>query len=171
MDICDLILEEHAAFRRRFAEIDESRIADIDNELLHDLWRPLGTALMLHADAEEQLFYPELLKTGSGTRNETKDAIRDHNKIKEAIDDSWRCVTGEADWWNAVTRARNENSDHMAEEEVDDLPDFRARVSAKRRQELVAEWYGFMIRHETVVLPKTGERDPDAYVDSVAKSK
>ncbi len=51
----------------------------------------LAAFLEVHAEAEEQLFYPELLRVGKGAggkptaKDETEDAIHDNNDIRYAV--------------------------------------------------------------------------------------
>ncbi len=129
-DICDLILDDHEIFRRRFAELDENQAAESD--VLAGVWEPLGELLDRHAAAEEAVFYPRLLHRGEHAEKETDDAISDHNKIRDAVRDARGGEAGSPVWWEAVKRARRENSDHMAEEERGALADFRERTSTVR---------------------------------------
>ena len=67
-DITALILDDHDTFRRGFAALDEAQSPDVDErtraERLAAAWTPLADLLDLHAVAEEQIFYPELLLKG-----------------------------------------------------------------------------------------------------------
>ena len=112
-DITALIMDDHEWFRRQFAALDDAREpADLDA-----IWGPLAVRLDTHAEAEETIFYPRLLKKADEDGEETEDAIKDHNKIRDAVADAGRFVTGSHDWFEAVGRARTENSEHLAEEE------------------------------------------------------
>ena len=62
MDICELILSDHHEQRRMFAMLDD--VAKDDTRTLGVLWKRLSTMLEVHAQGEEELFYPELLKLG-----------------------------------------------------------------------------------------------------------
>ena len=86
IDITSLIMDDHEWFRRQFAALDD---ADGPEELAA-VWEPLATRLDTHAQAEETVFYPALLKKGDeeDAEEETDDAIRDHNKIKDAVADA-----------------------------------------------------------------------------------
>ena len=64
MDITQLILDDHREQRRLFALIDE--IDDKNTKALAALWKRLATFLEVHAEAEEELFYPALLSLGQG---------------------------------------------------------------------------------------------------------
>ena len=90
MDITELILTQHHEQRRTFALLDE--LAATTPTGLAAVWERLAVLLEVHAEAEEKFFYPRLLEVGTGGgdgptawRGETKDAIKDHNEIRDAI--------------------------------------------------------------------------------------
>lgn len=80
-DITALILDDHAAFRRGFARLDDAR----DEQEMLAIWDALALHLDIHAEAEEAILYPHLVKHGDDGEDETADAIGDHNKIRDAI--------------------------------------------------------------------------------------
>ncbi len=142
-DITALILDDHEWFRRRFAALDDARSkAD-----LHAVWRPLARRLETHASAEESVFYPRLLERSDEDAEETKDALRDHNKIRDAIAEADRHEVGSDAWYEHVGRARTENSQHLTEEEDGALPDFRKHADLALREELAGQWLRFHADH------------------------
>lgn len=144
-DICELILEQHTEFRRRFAELDDLRGAD--GEVLAGVWQPLADLLEAHAAAEEELFYPRLLDLGDEPVEETEDAISDHNDITEAVARTRELEPGSEEWWGAVDVARAENSKHTGEEERDALADFRRNAPDELREEIGAAWLAWHGEH------------------------
>jgi hypothetical protein len=161
-DICDLILDEHETFRRRFADLDAHR--DTDADTLGTLWQPLAELLDRHAAAEEGVFYPQLLAQGVKPEDETDDAIDDHNAIRDAVADAARHTPGSQQWWSAVTQDRQQNSDHMAEEERGALADFRAHTGAGLRDELGQEFETFNEAHPRASGIEDRDKDPEAYL-------
>lgn len=160
-DICDLILDDHETLRRRFAELDEVREAD--RASLQRVWDPLGALLDLHAAAEEEVFYPRLLARGVDAEAETTDAISDHNAIRDAVRATGDEQVGSGAWWQAVKQARQQNSDHMGEEERGALADFRARTEPSLRHELGASFVSFQQEHAGGRL-QPRDREPQDYV-------
>ncbi len=142
-DITALIMDDHEWFRRRFAALDDAR----EKADLEAVWQPLATRLDAHAQAEETIFYPHLRRRADPGGDETRDAIRDHNKIRAAVAEAGRHETGSAPWHEAVGRARAENSDHLREEEDEGLPDFRKHASLELRARLGAQWLRFYADH------------------------
>jgi hypothetical protein len=161
-DICDLILDDHEIFRRRFAELDDERRSGAD--VVCALWEPLAEHLERHANAEEDIFYPSLLKRGSDAEEETDDAIRDHNKIREAVRSAADMDPGSDEWWDAVQKAREENSDHMAEEERGPLADFRQHASREVRNDLGGRYVAFNSEHAGGRDVDTTDKDPDEFI-------
>lgn len=166
MDITQLILDDHHEQRRLFAIIDQ--IGDDDLTSLAAVWGRLSTFLEVHAKAEEDLFYPALLKVGEGAggkvsaASETKDAIKDHNEIRDAVAAVADHRVGTAAWRNAVSDANEANGDHMAEEEREGLTDFRRQATLKVRHDLAVRFASFEAEHVTGVKPV--DKDPKTYV-------
>ena len=162
-DICDLILDDHEIFRRRFAELDNERTSDV--AVVGGLWEPLAEHLERHANAEEEIFYPALLARGADAEEETDDAIRDHNKIREAVQSAAQADAGTDAWWEAVQKAREENSDHMAEEERGPLADFRQHADRGLRTELGGTYVAFNAEHAGGRDVDTSDKDPDQFIE------
>lgn len=159
MDITESILHDHYEQRRMFALLDE-----LDEDSLGPVWDRLAVLLEVHAAAEELLFYPALLEIGHGEADsETRDAIKDHNEIRDAVAGVARHRVGSGPWRKAVRAARKANSDHMAEEERDDLADFRRRAGLQLRHDLAVAFAGYEARHATGI--EAHDRDPDRYVE------
>ena len=118
MDITEVILSDHHGQRRMFALLDDVDRSDV--KTLTMLWNRLSAMLEVHAQAEELFFYPELLALGRRLRDdseaaETKDAIGDHNDIRDGILEANRHEVGSPGWWGGVDAARHANDEHMGE--------------------------------------------------------
>jgi hypothetical protein len=168
VDITQLILDDHAEQRRLFAILEQ--IDRGNTAVLSAVWDRLAAFLELHAKAEEEIFYPELLRVGiaarrrAGVEDETLDAIQDHNEIRDAIAETARHPVGTDEWFQAVAGANEANSDHMGEEEREGLTDFRRLASLQRRHELAVQWADYEARHYAGVEPV--DKDPEAYVQA-----
>lgn len=166
MDITDLILNDHHEQRRMFAYLDD--IEQSNTEALSAVWRRLKILLDVHAAAEEKLFYPHLLKIGTGgggedsAASETKDVIKDHNEIRDATAEADRHDVGTDKWRQAVVKAREANSDHMAEEERQDLADFRQHADLRLRHEIAVAFVTFESEHAGGIDAQ--DTDPETYV-------
>ena len=171
MDITQLILDDHHEQRRRFAMLEE--LDPGDTAALQAVWSRLAVFLEVHAAAEEQIFYPELLAAGMPTgpggaggrqivEEETLDAIADHNDIRDAVLAVAGHDTGTAGWFEAVAAANAANSDHMGEEEREGLTYFRRHASLRLRHDLAVAFATFEARNFAGV--PVVDKDPQAYV-------
>lgn len=166
LDITQLILDDHAEQRRLFAIIDAIDRSDV--EALGAVWRRLRALLDTHAEAEERFFYPDLLKIGAGAADadsaadETKDAIKDHNEIRDAALAVEDHPVGSDAWIDAVAGANKANGDHMAEEERQGLTDFRRHADRALSHALAVRFAAFEAAHLTGVAPVN--KNPRDYV-------
>ncbi len=166
MDITQLILDEHAQQRNLFAQIEQ--IDAKDTAALTTLWTRLRALLDSHAEAEERYFYPRLMQIGEGANDadsaadETKDAIEDHNEIRDTAAAVDKQKVGSKKWFDAVGACNKANGDHMAEEERQGLTDFRRHASLQERHDLAVKFATFEAAHLTGVKPV--DKDPKQWV-------
>jgi Hemerythrin HHE cation binding domain len=172
VDITELILDDHREQRRLFAMLEQ--IDPGDTAPLAAIWGRLAAFLELHAAAEEELFYPQLLRMGRkagrlGTaEDETLDAIGDHNEIRDAVTAVAGHEVGSEDWLAAVAAANKANGDHMAEEEREGLTDFRREAGLALRHELAVAFAAYEARNYAGVTPV--DKDPEAYVQEAERA-
>ena len=174
MDITDVILRQHDEQRRMFSMLEEW--PRDDHEGLDAVWKRLEILLEVHAEAEEKYFYPELLRLGTGGADaesvdeEVEDAVKDHNEIRQAVRKVGRCRTGSDAWWKAVVDANVHNSDHMGEEERQDLADFRQQATLELRHEIAVQFLRYeALRWAEGITPE--DKDPEGYVKGRKTSK
>jgi hypothetical protein len=164
-DITQLILDDHERFRRDFARLDDLQARRfVPATELAQVWEPLAALLDVHAIAEEEIFYPQLLRKGDDGTDETLDAVGDHNDIRDAVRDAERHPVGSDAWWEAVGQARAANDEHMAEEEREALADFRRNAAVGLRVSLGRRFHQFKTEHEGARGLDTSDRDPEGYV-------
>ncbi len=170
-DITELILADHGWFREQFARLEDAGAASPpDVDALRAVWQPLATRLDLHAVAEEEIFYPQLLRRGTEDPQEaTLDAIGDHNDIRDGVHAADAAPVGSAQWWAAVAQARKANDEHMAEEEREGLADFRNHAPASVREALGRQFTRFFQRHGTTTGVNVADKDPQRYVDEIER--
>ncbi|WP_375393427.1 hemerythrin domain-containing protein [uncultured Sphingomonas sp.] len=166
MDICQLILDDHAEQRKLFGiieEIDRTDIASLDA-----VWGRLRKLLDTHAEAEERFFYPIVVRRGEGAgdadgmKDEVEDAIDDHNEIRDSAAAVAKEKTGTDAWFKAVEKANEANSKHMAEEERQGMTDYRRHTSADERHRAGIKFAAFDARYVDGV--KAVGKDPGDYI-------
>jgi hypothetical protein len=168
VDITEVILHQHMEQRRMFALLDE--VDREDSRTLAAIWRRLEIFLETHAEGEERFFYPHLLKLGTGeadadsAQDEVEDAVKDHNEIRAGLREAAQHEVGSKKWWEAVGKARLENDDHMAEEERQDLADFRLHAPLQLRHDIAVEFLRFESEKAAEgITPR--DKDPETYVE------
>jgi hypothetical protein len=165
MDIAEVILHQHHEQRRMFALLDE--MPRDDTQALDAVWGRLEVLLEVHAEAEERFFYPRLLQLGKGNpegdvHDEVEDAVKDHNEIRDAVAGTRDHQVGTDDWWTAVWAARKANDDHMAEEEREDLLDFRHHADLQTRHDIAVQFLTFESQHYAGIPIR--DKDPEQYI-------
>jgi Hemerythrin HHE cation binding domain len=167
MDITQLILDDHAEQRRLFAILEQ--IAPDDTHSLAAVWKRLATFLEVHAETEEKLFYPALLRVGrkagdtDEVEEETLDAIKDHNEIRDAVAEVGKHPVGATAWFDAVAAANKANGDHIAEEEREGLTHFRRLAPLQLRHHLAVRFIAWETGHADGVTPI--DKDPEKWVE------
>lgn len=168
-DIIELIYADHDWLRRQFFRLDDATSLD---EVVA-VWQVLSTRLDTHADAEETVFYPALLKHGGRDDpgnpqgdpvDETEDAITDHNAIRDAVRLAARYEPRTELWFEAVIKARKENGEHLDEEEREAMPDFIKSASLQLRHELGMRWLRFYAGHQAGHGINGVNKDADDYI-------
>jgi hypothetical protein len=169
-DIIELVYADHDWLRRQFFRLDDAK----SEKDLAAIWSTLSARLDAHADAEEQVFYPALLKHGGDDdpgnpegdpRDETEDAITDHNAIRDAVRESRKHKPGSAEWFDAVFEARKQNGEHLDEEEREAMPDFIKSATLELRHELGMKWLQFYADRESITGVDARDKDADEYID------
>ncbi len=160
-DITTLILSEHDAFRRAFAEIEE--LSDVEE--LRSRWQALADQLEVHAAGEEEVFYPTLLQEVDDSEGDTEHAVKDHNEIRDAVRAVGEHEVGSDAWWEAFRAAREETVDHLGEEENDVIPPYKEQVDEATRTRLGEQWLAFLERHEGAKGLSGEDKDPEQYVE------
>jgi hypothetical protein len=168
LDITQLKLDDHHEQRRLFAILEQ--ITPSDGRSLAVVWRRLATFLEVHAKTEEKIFYPALLRLGravgdtAGVEEETLDAIKDHNEIRDAVAAARRYQPGSSGWYAAIAAANKANGDHMAEEEREGLTDFRRTAPLQLRHDLAVAFAAYEMDHAAAGVQPV-DRDPAQYVE------
>ena len=171
MDVTDVILRDHTWFRSQFiALFDLYAETDPDLAAIEAIWKPLADRLDVHAAAEEEIFYPQLLRRGTEDPEEaTLDAIGDHNDIRDGVHAAEAHTVGTPEWWAAVTQAREANDEHMAEEEREGIADFRANAPAGLRDSLGRQFARFFEQHATTDGVNVADKNPQRYVENIER--
>ena len=143
-DIVVVIEREHDALRQQFRSLDRG---DSGAEL-EQAWRALVQLLEVHASGEEVVLYPNVVRAVGDGVEQTEEAVRDHNDIRDSIRAVDRYTPGSDSWWAALELARRVNEAHLQEEERDVLPSFRRSMDRGGREDLGRQWAVFHEEHQ-----------------------
>ncbi len=99
----------------------------------------------------------------TGRCRRPRDAIKDHNEIRDGIRKAAANPVGSDAWWEGVREAREANDEHMGEEEREDLADFRMHADLQTRHEIAIKFATYEARHWAGVEPV--DKDPEQYVE------
>jgi hemerythrin HHE cation binding domain-containing protein len=163
--VTDLIRTDHDWFRAHFAAVKN---APDDTARLGSLWNELAARLEVHAAAEEALFYPRLLKDDRDAVEDTEDAIRDHNEIRDGIREAQEHPIGDEGWWKAVRATEDANTEHMEEEEEGPLREFDEAASSDEQSEVAASFAAFETEHAGARGISIEDKDPKRYIEENA---
>lgn len=166
-DVTLLILQDHDTMRGMFATLEGLRD---EPQRAGEVWADLAALLEVHASAEEEHFYPALLQHVPDSEDETKDAIGDHDDIRDGVRHTQDAEVGSEQWWKGIEKARDANDHHLAEEERDDLTDCLRYLSVELRTELGTRFQEFKDRHPHARGLSFADKDPDEYVEQHQQS-
>ena len=131
-DIIDLVLNDHHAVEKLFDKLEASTGADEQATVFGQV----KEALEHHASAEEKVLYPRVRKDVPEGGEEVKDAVEEHDQIRESLKEVEEHKSGTELFTLAVTQLIATTKHHVAVEEGELLPDFRASSETREREEL-----------------------------------
>ena len=160
-DITVVIEREHDALRQQFRSLDRGA----GEQELKQAWRSLVQLLEVHASGEEALLYPNIVRDVHDGVEQTEEAVRDHNGIRDSVRAVARYAAGSDSWWAAVELARRVNDAHLQEEEREVLPSLRRSMDRRRREELGQQWAAFHTEHQQARGLSGCDTDPQAVIE------
>jgi hypothetical protein len=145
-DVIDLIMADHRRIRRLSEALDDAARHHVDSgqdRVLAHSWQQLAGLLGAHTRAEEEICYP-LSGCSRPDTGHRRDAIDDHEDIREAIAEASLQRVGSAPWWRAVRAVQAVSAGHLDREERDVLPSCLAGPTASQRRVLGQQWLRFI---------------------------
>jgi hemerythrin superfamily protein len=135
-DIIDLVLHDHHAVAGLFDELQAAKGADAQAKL----FAQVKDALEHHAAAEERVLYPRVRKEAREGKEEVKDALEEHDQIRESLKEVEEHEAGTELFMLAVVQLVATTKHHVGVEEAELLPDFRNSSEASERESLGREF-------------------------------
>lgn len=131
-DIIELVLHDHHAVAELFDKLQAATGADDQSAL----FAQVKDALERHASAEEKVLYPRVRKEAPDGREESKDAIEEHDQIRGSLKEVEEHEAGTELFTLAVMQLVATTKHHVGVEESEFLPDFRKNSDTSEREEL-----------------------------------
>ena len=141
----DVLEEDHREVEEWFDEYDELKDSDEDRKA--DLAEKICLALKVHAQIEEEIFYPQA-REASQDNDLIDEAVVEHSTVKNLIGEIEEMEVGE-ELYDAKIRVLGEMvKQHIKEEEEELFPELQStkmdldavgKELAERKQELMAE--------------------------------
>lgn len=142
-DIIDLIMADHRRIRRLREVLDDAARWSGDSEwMLAHAWQRLAGLLEAHIRAEEEICYLPMFGCQPHATERRREAIADHDDIREAISETSLHRPGSVLWWRAVRAVLATTADHIDREERGPLAEVALTIS--RRRELGRQWSAFI---------------------------
>lgn len=110
--------------------------------ILAHVWQRLSGLLEVHVRAEEEICYLPMFGSGSQAIKRIRDAVSDHDDIREAVGEASLQRAGSSLWWRAVRAALAASSEHLEREERGVLA--HCELTASQRLELGRQWSAFI---------------------------
>lgn len=133
MDAIALLKKDHATVKKLFKRLLDDR--EIDHARADDVFRRLREELAIHADIEEQVFYPALRdKGGDEFEDDVLEALEEHHVAKVTLAELDKMSTEDERFEAKLTVLREYLLHHIREEEATLFPAIREALS---KQELL----------------------------------
>lgn len=148
-DIADLIMADHRRIRRlRDAVYDAGRSAGHSGLewMPGHVWQRFTGLLVAHFEAEEGVCYRTVVAPGADGRQAAgpqREAIADHDDIREAVREASQLRPGSAPWWRTVTAVLSASTEHLDREESGILAASLPRLTLNQRRMLGHQWLAF----------------------------
>ena len=133
MTVYEVLKNDHAKVRELFAKIDKT--TEKGAKQREKLWAQVSSEIELHAELEEQFFYPAL-EQADETRELTLEAHEEHHYATQILEDI-EDVPFDDEVWKAKFAVFMENVEHHAKEEEKELfPKARKVLTRAQAQEI-----------------------------------
>lgn len=145
-DIVELIMADHRRIRRLRGALQDAVRHDRDagpGWILTHTWQRFTGLLVAHFDAEEEICYLPMFGPGPQAAGRRREAIADHDDIREAVREASLHRVGSARWWRAAMAVLAGSDEHLDREECGVLAEGLIRLTMSQRRALGRQWSAF----------------------------
>lgn len=134
MDAIETLEKDHDRIRSLFSEFNETT----DPQELQDCFNKIGNILTIHAEAEEQVLYPEATNC-EGTGEVIAKGHQDHDKGDQMVMEIKSISPSQPEFKQKVKELQSFMLNHLDEEENDLFPKVRQGIDDRKLEELATE--------------------------------
>ena len=134
MDAIETLEKDHDRIRSLFSEFDETT----DPQELQDCFDKIGNILTIHAEAEEQVLYPEAINC-EGTSELIAKGHQEHGKGDQMVMEIKSLNPSESQFKQKVKELQSFMLSHLEEEENDLFPKVRQGMDDRKLEQLATE--------------------------------
>ncbi len=131
MDVLELIKADHRLVETLFSEIEKTD----DTHKLYDSFNQLYEALNVHAEVEEQVFYPAV-RDRQDTEKLVDEAHKEHEEAKQMLEDVSSLSPTSAEFKAKIRELKQTMQHHIQEEENEVFSQVRQCMSDKKLEQL-----------------------------------
>lgn len=146
-DVIELIMADHRRIRRLCRALDDaarwSGGSDPDWMPAY-VWQRLASLLEAHAQAEEEICYLPMYGRHAHAAERRREAVADHDDIREAITEARLRRPGSRLWWMSVSAVPALTVEHLDREERGPLAASLPRLATRQRRELGRQYAAFL---------------------------
>jgi hypothetical protein len=145
-DIIELVMADHRRIRRLGGALQDAARANgtcRPDWMLAHVWQRFAGLLAAHFRAEEEICYLPMFGPGPQAAGQRREAVADHDDIREAVGEAGFQRVGSALWWRPVRYALAASAAHLDREEDGVLAGCLPRLTMNDRQALGRQWSVF----------------------------
>ena len=135
MDILDLIKKDHRKVETLFSDIESTD----DPQKLYECFNQLYEEISLHAEAEEQIFYPAV-RDCENTEELVDEAQNEHDEAKQMLEELEDFSPTSAEFQQKISQLKQIIQHHVQSEENEVFSQVRECMSAEEREQLGSEF-------------------------------
>ena len=147
--VIEKLHQDHEKVEKLFEKLLNS--GDGAKKTRETLCQQIASELEAHAEFEEQVFYPAIKKAGDGAGEELKEALSEHQEMKDLLERMIAMDVEDEGFLDMVSELQDSVESHVQHEEEDIFPlakegleEDEAQEMAKRHDSMAKE---FMQQH------------------------
>jgi hemerythrin-like domain-containing protein len=133
MNVIEMLIEDH---KEAAGLMDQLQVADKgSNRSTMELFNQLKSALKLHTEIEEQIFYPAL-RSHEETADMIDESLDEHREVDEILAEMTGLSATNDEFMDKLTELRDAVEHHVEEEESEMFPKAERILGESRLQEM-----------------------------------